>query len=120
MGHWSLQDIAWESFDRSKVRPELVAVVKAGSMVEYNGYDYARYLCEVFHDDPEFCDVANHWAEEEVQHGAALRKWAEVADPAFDFEKIFAMFPTGYKLPLNVENSVRGSRTGELVARCIV
>jgi rubrerythrin len=120
MKHWTLNDIEWDRFDRSKVRPELLAVVKAGSMVEYNGYDYARYLCEVFHDDMEFCAVANEWAVEEVQHGAALRKWAEMADPAFDFPKSFAMFTEGYKLPLNVEASVRGSRSGELVARCIV
>ena len=28
--------------------------------------------------------------------------------------------PTGYKLPLNVGRSVRGSRSGEMIARCVV
>lgn len=120
MAHWSLDDIQWDSFNRADARPELIAIVKAACMVEHNGYDYARYLCEVFHDDSEFCTVAGQWAEEEVQHGKALRKWAELADPSFDFDKSFDMFTTGYKLPLNVDASVRGSRCGELIARCVV
>jgi rubrerythrin len=120
MAQWSLDDIPWHTFDASKVRPELVRLVKAASMVEYNGYDYARYLCEVFATDAEFCQVANEWAEEEVQHGRALRKWAELADPAFNFDKSFHTFTTGYQLPLNADTSVRGSRAGELVARCVV
>jgi rubrerythrin len=120
MAHWTLDDIPWQAFDASKIRPDLVSIAKAASMVEYNGYDYARYLCEVFPDDLEFQDVARVWAEEEVQHGAALRKWAELADPTFDFAKSFEIFTTGYKLPVNVKQSVRGSRSGELIARCVV
>ncbi len=120
MGHWTLDDISWDTFDRSKISPELVSVVKAASMVEHNGRDYARYLEEVFKDDPEFIKVAWSWAEEEVQHGKALRKWAELADPDFDFEKCFKTFTDGYKLPVNVKKSVRGTRSGELIARCIV
>jgi len=120
MSHWSLDDISWQLFDRSKARPELIAMVKAACMVEHNGHDYARYLCEVFHDDSEFCAVAREWAVEEVQHGQSLRKWAELADPAFNFDKSFKMFTEGYRLPQNVVTSVRGSRSGELIARCIV
>lgn len=120
MAHWSLDDIAWQNFDRSKVRPDLVSLAKAASMVEYNGGDYARYLCEVFSDDAEFQAIAKEWAEEEVRHGAALRRWAELADPTFDFDASFTMFTTGYKLPQNVKQSVRGSCSGELLARCVV
>jgi len=120
MPHWSLEDIAWHEFDRSQVTPGLVPLIKAASMVEHNGYDYGRYLCEVFCDDAIFQEVARRWAEEEVQHGRALRKWAELADPDFDFEKSFATFTTGYTLPANVAQSVRGSCCGELVARCMV
>jgi len=120
MGKWSLSDIAWEKFDRANIQPELVPLIKAACMVEHNGYDYARYLCEVFEGDAEFQAIAQEWAVEEVQHGQALRKWAELADPKFDFEKSFHAFTTGYQLPLNVSQSVRGSRCGELVARCIV
>jgi rubrerythrin len=120
MKHWTLHDIPWQQFDSSKTTPSLIAAIKAASMVEYNGYDYARYLCEIFHDDEEFKTAVHQWAEEEVQHGAALRKWSELADPAFDFDWSFTRFTNGYKLPLDVNQSVRGSRSGELIARCVV
>lgn len=118
--HWTLDDIPWDRFDASRVDAEILAVVKAASMVEANGGDYATYLCRVFHDDPEFQQTAHEWAAEEVQHGMALARWATLADPSFSFDAAFRRFNDGFKIPLDVEKSVRGSRSGELVARCIV
>ena len=43
-----------------------------------------------------------------------------LADPGWDFEAAFARYRAGYKLPLDADTSVRGSRTGELIARCMV
>ncbi|MFQ5959028.1 MAG: ferritin-like domain-containing protein, partial [Alphaproteobacteria bacterium] len=120
MAHWSVDDIAWHRFDPSAADPEIVKVVKAAAMVEMNGADYATYLCNVFADDAEFCAAARRWAGEEVQHGRALRRWAELADPGFDFAAAFQRFKEGYRLPLEATASVRGSRAGELVARCVV
>jgi rubrerythrin len=120
MKAWTLDDIDWGRFDRSKVDPDLLRIVKAASLVEHNGLDYATYLCNVFHDDPAFQDTARHWAHEEVQHGEALARWAEMADPSWRFADSFKRFTDGYKLPLDATQSVRGSRTGELIARCIV
>jgi hypothetical protein len=120
MEQWTLDDIAWDKFDVSKVTPQFLSLVKAASLVEYNSGDYARYLSEVFDDDPVFQGLAYQWADEEIQHGLALRRWAELADPSFDFIKSFEVFSSGYRLPTNVQDSVRGSRTGELVARCVV
>ena len=120
MKHWTLDDIAWETFDPGKVDPDLVKVIKAASLVEKNGRDYGRYLQEVFEDDPEFSEAAVLWAEEEVQHGDALGRWAEMADPSFDFRAAFEDFAANIKLPSGVDESVRGSRVGELVARCVV
>src|SRR5690606_26760760 len=118
--HWTLDDIPWDRFDASRVDAEILSVVKAASMVEANGGDYATYLCRVFHDDPEFQKTAQDWAAEEVQHGMALARWAKLADPEFDFDDAFRRFNEGFKVPLDVDASVRGSRSGELVARCIV
>lgn len=120
MAHWTLDQIPWDQFDASKVDLEIVKLVKAAALVEFNGGDYATYLSNVFHDDDGFRAVAREWAEEEVQHGAALARWAAIADPAFDFEASFKRFTDGYKITLDVNDSVRGSRSGELVARCIV
>jgi len=120
MKHWRIDEVAWDRFDASKLDPELVRLVKAAAMVERNGTDYAIYLNRVFADDPDFRQAADHWAEEEVQHGDALGRWAMLADPSWDYATAFARYRAGYKLPLDATGSVRGSRTGELIARCVV
>lgn len=120
MNHWTLEDIPWDRFEAEKVDPHILRVAKAASMVELNGGDYADYLCNVFGDDPAVQRLARDWAQEEVQHGRALGRWACLADPGFDLESAFARFTAGYRLDVEATQSVRGSRVGELVARCIV
>ena len=118
--HWTLDDIPWDRFDPSKVDPEMLRVVKGAAMVEYNGGVYAEYLNSVFHDDMGIQQAAIRWGQEEVQHGEALARWAKLADPSFDFESRFADFSSKITLPTSADASVRGSRCGELVARCMV
>jgi len=120
MKHWRIEDVDWDSFDPAGVDPDAVAIVKAAAMVERNGTDYAIYLKNVFRDDPDFCQAADTWAVEEVQHGDALGRWAMLADPGWDFAAAFARYRAGYQVPLEADASVRGSRTGELIARCMV
>lgn len=120
MKQWSLEQIAWDRFDASKVDPEILRNIKAAAMVERNGGDYGIYLRRVFADDPAFGNLIDGWVEEEVQHGMALGRWAQLADPAWNFEAAFARFRSGYKLPLDSTSSVRGSQAGEMMARCIV
>src|ERR1700730_16667680 len=79
MGSWTLDDIPWDRFDRDLIDPELIGLVKAASLVEYNGAAYARHLCHIFDDDAEFQNAARHWGEEEIQHGLALARWAALA-----------------------------------------
>jgi hypothetical protein len=120
MGAWTLADIPWDRFDRDKLDPELVRIVKAASLVEQNGAAYARHLCLIFADDPEFQKTARRWGDEEVQHGLALGRWAALADPSFDFDAAVARFRAGYQMDFDTGRSRRGSRAGEMVARCIV
>lgn len=120
MGGWTLDDIPWQLFDAAKLDPELVRNVKAASLVEHNGAAYAHHLCRVFADDPEFQKTARRWGAEEVQHGAALAHWAALADPEFDFAAAFARFQAGFKVDFDAAQSRRGSRAGEMVARCVV
>lgn len=117
---WTPDDIPWHRFDRSRVDPDLVCLVKAASMVEHNARDYAAYLCNVFHDDPAFQELAREWADEEVQHGQTLGRWAQLADPDFDFAFSFKRYTDGFRVPIDLSRSVRGSLTGELLARCVV
>jgi hypothetical protein len=120
MGNWTLESIAWDRFDPSKVDPEILRNIKAAALVERNGGDYRIYLNRVFADDPAFTEAVAAWADEEVQHGLALGRWARLADPAWDFDAAFARFRGGYTLPLEASESVRGSQAGEMMARCIV
>ncbi len=120
MGSWTLDDIPWHRFDASRLDSAIVAIVKAASLVEYNGAAYAYHLCRVFADDPAFQECARNWGAEEVQHGAALARWAALADPGFDFDSAFARFEDGYRIDFDSARSRRGSRTGEMIARCIV
>jgi rubrerythrin len=123
-GGWTLDDVRWSAFDPSKVEPKLLAAVKAASLVEYNAHDYVAYLKRVFQDaDPRTLDDIERWGEEETQHGLALGRWAEMADPAFNMEEAFARFRAGYKPPHfanDEKTSVRGSKRGEMIARCVV
>jgi len=120
MATWTLETIDWGRFDASKVDPEILRNIKAAAMVERNGGDYGIYLGRVFADDPGFREDVARWATEEVQHGMALGRWAQLADPSWDFDAAFARFRAGYQLPLGATASVRGSQAGEMMARCIV
>jgi len=120
---WTLDDIPWSRFDASRVDPTLLAAVKAASLVEYNAPDYVRYLSRVYQSaSPEVIRDIERWGGEEVQHGLALGRWAELADPAFNFQAAFARFLALYRAPHfdRGDGSVRGSRRGEMIARCVV
>jgi hypothetical protein len=121
---WTLHDIPWARFDAEQVEPTLVAAVKAASLVEYNAPSYVEYLKRVFRGSGErtLADI-ERWGHEECQHGLALGRWAELADPEFDFQRAFARFAQGYKpehFAPGRQGSVRGSRRGEMIARCVV
>jgi hypothetical protein len=120
MGGWTLDDIPWHRFDPAKVDPDLLRIAKAASLVEHNGAAYAHHLCRIFADDPEFQETARRWGEEEIQHGVALARWAAMADPSFDFAAAFAKFQQGFRVDFDSDRSRRGSRSGEMVARCVV
>ncbi len=120
MAHWTLDDIDWDSFNPAAVDPRLLELVKAAALVEANSADYVIYLNHVFNNDARVKQAFEQWGVEEIQHGQALGRWAEMADPDFSFEQALKEFRTNYSLPLDAEESVRGSRTGELVSRCVI
>jgi len=120
LASWTLDDIPWDRFDRARLDPEIVRIVKAAALVEQNGAAYAHHLCRVFADDPDFQADARRWGDEETQHGQALARWAALADPGFDFDRAFARFRNGFRVDFDSDRSRRGSRAGEMVARCVV
>lgn len=121
--HWTIAELPWNTLDPSRVSPDLLKVIKAAALVEYGADAYADYLCKVFSDDPGFQQLARNWAVEEVQHGKALGTWAEKIDPDWSLEKAMAKFRAGYTPDHFVNDntaSIRGSRSAEMVARCMV
>lgn len=121
--HWKIEDMPWDQLDRSKINDDLIQVVKAAALVEYNAATYADYLCKVFDGDAAFQKLARDWAVEEIQHGQVLGKWAELVDPSWKLEAAMAKFRAGYMpehFTGDVSASVRGSRSGEMIARCMV
>ena len=118
--NWKIDDLPWEQFDRTCVDPNILRIVKAAALVEYNAADYSTYLTNVFGDNADFCRHVRVWENEETQHGAALGAWAERADPSFNFQAAFARYRVGYRINLETDTSIRGSQSGELVARCVV
>lgn len=120
MKHWNIDDLDWASFDPTKVNHDLLPIIKAASVVERNSLDYSSYLNHVFSGDPDFQLAADHWAVEEVQHGDALGRWAMLADPTWDYLAAFERYRKKFSIDLDTTTSVRGSHTGELIARCMV
>lgn len=119
---WTLDDIRWSRFDASKVEPWMVTAIKAAALVEFNAPDYVAYLKRIF-PDAETQGRIEQWGKEESQHGRALGRWAEMADPSFSLADTFARFRAGYRPPHfagDDATSVRGSRRGEMIARCVV
>jgi rubrerythrin len=121
---WRPDEIGWAKFDASKVAPWMLTAIKAAALVEYNAPDYVIYLKRVFKDSgPETLVAIDEWGREETQHGSTLGRWAEMADPGFKLDEAFARFHQGYRPAQFVhpyDVSVRGSRRGEMVARCVV
>jgi hypothetical protein len=121
---WTMDDIHWSLFDPLKVDPVLLAAVKAAALVEYNAPDYVAYLKRVFADStPATLAAIEQWGKEEAQHGRSLGRWAEMADPDFKLQDAFVRFRKGYTpahFASEQDGSVRGSRRGEMIARCVV
>jgi hypothetical protein len=119
MPRWTLDDIPWDRFEPSRVTPPVLEIVKAVTMVERNGVQYAAIMKDLFSGDASLQAAAGAWAQEESQHGRALARWAKMADPTFDFDASYDRFARGYWLTI-ADKSLRTSRAADLMARCVV
>ncbi|OJW51493.1 MAG: hypothetical protein BGO67_06965 [Alphaproteobacteria bacterium 41-28] len=117
---WKFEDIDWSLFDPQKVKPEILRVIKAGSVIEYNSSDYELYLKGVFRGDEDFNREIESWSKDEVKHGKVLAEWIKLADPSFDFEERFKAYVKGFPIDVEATESIRGSRASELLTRCMI
>jgi len=119
---WALGDIAYDAIDADRLRGEarLFQLVAAASFVEITSEIYTRNLIEYYEGDQEVIAWLEHgWQREEVQHGAALRRYVETAWPDFDWERAYGNFFAEYSALCSVER-LSESRALEMVARCVV
>jgi rubrerythrin len=119
---WSIDDIPYGEIDAACVRDDrqLFEIVTSASFIEITSDLYTKNLVEFFRDDREIADwLEQHWEKEELQHGAALKKYVQTAWPEFDWEAAYASFRADYGALCTVE-ALAGTKALEMVARCVV
>lgn len=119
---WSMDAIRYSDIARDAVEDDalLFQIVASASFIEITSDLYTENLIEYFRDDPELVDwLAQHWEPEELQHGAALKRYVETAWPEFDWQRAYAGFFAEYSRCCSLEN-LAPTRALEMVARCVV
>jgi len=119
---WSIGDIPYGALARDSVRDEglLFDIVASASFIEITSDLYTKNLVEYFRDDDEVAGWrAHHWEREELQHGAALKKYVQTAWPDFDWTAGYRSFHAEYG-PLCTVERLAPSRALEMAARCVV
>jgi len=119
---WSMEAIRYRDIARDAVEDDtlLFQIVASASFVEITSDLYTENLIEYFRDDPELVDwLAHHWEPEELQHGAALKRYVETVWPDFDWQRAYVGFFAEYSRCCSLEN-LAPTRALEMVARCVV
>jgi hypothetical protein len=87
---WSMKVIRYDRIDPQRLAGEetLLRLVACASFIEITSDLYTANLLEYFRDDPAVVDwLRHHWEPEELQHGAALRRYVQTAWPQFAWER---------------------------------
>jgi hypothetical protein len=119
---WSMEDIPYAALAHERVRDDrrLFYLVASASFIEITSDLYTQNLVEYFRHDREVADwLEQVWQKEEVQHGAALRRYVETAWPDFDWDAAYRDFLAAYA-PLCTVEQLAATRALEMAARCVV
>ncbi|MBI3512860.1 MAG: ferritin-like domain-containing protein [Proteobacteria bacterium] len=119
---WSVDDIPYGGLVRTAVRDDaqLFYTLATASFVEITSDLYTRNLIEFFRGDAEVETwLARGWEPEELQHGAALRRYVETAWPDFDWVDGYRRFMAEFTQFCSVDQ-LAPTRTLEMAARCVV
>jgi hypothetical protein len=119
---WSIDDIPYDEVAHDLVRDDrrLFDIVASASFIEITSDLYTRNLIEFFRCDPEIAEwLEHHWEKEELQHGAALKKYVQTAWPAFDWEAAYAQFRIDYGAICTIE-ALAGTKALVMAALCVV
>ncbi len=119
---WSMDAVPFHALERDKVQGDrlLFYVLATASFVEITSDVYTRNLVEFFRDDAEIGSWLEHsWEREELQHGAALKRYVETAWPDFDWEAAYRNFLAEFTQFCSIDQ-LAGTRALEMAARCVV
>jgi hypothetical protein len=119
---WSIEDIPYHDLAHAQVRhdTQLFYTVATASFIEITSDLYTRNLVEFFRGDDEIVDwLQRGWEREELQHGAALRRYVECAWPDFDWDAAYRRFMDEFTQFCSVDQ-LASTRALELAARCVV
>jgi rubrerythrin len=119
---WSLDDLPYALIDRSVVGPDelLFNLIASASFIEITSETYTRNLVAFCAGDDEVVEwLQQVWQREEVQHGAALRRYVETVWPEFDWAAAYRNFLDEYGRVCSVE-LLAPTRALEMVRRCVV
>ena len=119
---WTVNQIPYDQIARERIVAEEAwfYVLAASSFVESLSDLYARNLLQHMDGDIDACRwLREHWEQEELQHGLALRRYVEAVWPSFNWQETFARFCTDYRAYCKPE-LLEPTRALEMVARCVV
>lgn len=115
-------DLDWEAIDRAAIEhdEDLFYLLVSASFIETGSDTYAANLAEHYAGYPEIrAWLHEHWEAEELQHGAALRRYVEAAWPVFPWQAAYDSFFAEYAQLCTVDELYDDCRL-EMVARCVV
>jgi hypothetical protein len=119
---WSINDIAYHALEREQVKDDLLLlyIVATAAFVEITSDVYTRNLADFFHGDADVVDwLERSWESEEMQHGAALKRYVETAWPDFAWDPAYRGFLDEFLRFCSVDQ-LAATRALELAARCVV
>lgn len=119
---WTLESIGFDHIEIEHVRSneDLFFLLASSSFVESGSDLYTRNLIDHFAGDAELQSwLADHWEQEELQHGRALAAYVRQVWPEFDWERGFESFWNEYGAVCTAAQ-LEHSRGLELAARCVV
>jgi len=92
---WKMTDLPWASFDKSKVTPELVSLIKTITIGECTTFNATRAFMDLFAEDLDFTQWIAVWLYEETKHPQALVRWLACAgEPMSEQEQLDARIIT--------------------------
>jgi len=116
------KDIKYDKIDVDSIKDNkyLFKNLVIASFIEITSDVYDMNLSKFYEGDEEMVNWLNNtWEEEEIQHGASLKKYINRVWPEFDWDKHYEVFRKNY-LPFCKVEFLEPTRAREMIARMVV